>query len=594
MATSKRYLKLLDFEVRLTRTIENRRLDSDVGAIRKWFQRRMSTETTTTTSSLDNNNNDSATTSSRIVEQPQHHQQQRRDDEIPVNPRVLQVVLEDYLMDYLKTELINDKTDYATPFQVILYPRTNNRRNRALGSSEYDVDNNKLLEDDGVIDDDDDWHQGFDDDDESGLGRIEMNGIFNSNLESDGTNGGGIEFEEDTLSLLSTTSSLLSHDPTTTTPNQHYLRHQTTNRRTAKNLYSYSKNFGGRVEFEIIDDPSPSNTFVIPSSATVIAYQAQAHAAETDDLLNRLQSTDATDGLTSTTAVTISFASSNNNNGSPQVPTIGPPPNNDNGFDVIIVIAIAVAACSLMLLAFALFLAFRRRKQRRDGQNKEIGSPRNVSTKKSSEGSRSPLNNNAPPVFEVVENDDNISEYTESVYSMPVALGVGDQQQKGVSRGVEMPYGASSRGLEQSFGGGSNRFNPRYVGSEAVEELSRESSEDVNDLDGIPPAHGDGHLFNMLPAVAQDTAEKTTTASVLKDSVLGQLGMDLDHDALIDRDIHSSLEAYGNGDIPDPHGNAHSQDGEHNDALSLSSAETYGFSLDGMNSTVATSTKYGY
>jgi len=583
--STKTFLKLLDFEVRLIRdtAIGNRRLEygdgDEAGAIRRWFQRRTS----------NTNTNDE----SRIEEQ-------RRDaEEIKVNRDALQIVIQDYLMNFLSAELANSqKAVYAMPFAVSLYPRTN-RRTRALA---YDVDQT-LREGDG------DLYEGFEEEEEEDLKRIEMKGIFNSNLE--GGNGLALELDfADDISLISTTSSLQSHDPTTstTTTSQHqpHLR-QNTNPSRRTELRTYSAKFGGRVAFEIGDeDSSESKTKttpkpVIPPESFIQAKQAQGLVDEDNKLLELLMDTNPSNGLSSSTNVDISFQTSN-----PQLtptytpPTNDNPTNNERGFDIIIVIAIAVAACSMMLLGFALFLAFRRRKRRRDGQIREIGSPLHEATKKTvSTGSRSPLGNgNSPPVFEIMENDDNVSEYTESVYSMPVALGVGEQQKCSSGRTLE-GHCAPARGVERSVGNVSTRFSPRYVGGDAMEERSAESSNDANEMDGIPPSpdssrYKDDEGNDLLPVVTPDLADKTTTASVLKDSVLGQLGMNADHDALIENDIHSSLEAYGNGDIPDLYDNSQSQDGENHDALSLSSAETYGFSLDGMNSTVANSTKYGY
>ena len=71
-----------------------------------------------------------------------------------------------------------------------------------------------------------------------------------------------------------------------------------------------------------------------------------------------------------------------------------------------------------------------------------------------------------------------------------------------------------------------------------------------------------------------------------------RLGVELypNHELLIAEDIATSLEVYAMGGILD--GSSGSR--EDNNNLSLSSAETYGYSLDGMNSTVANSVRYGY
>jgi len=60
-------------------------------------------------------------------------------------------------------------------------------------------------------------------------------------------------------------------------------------------------------------------------------------------------------------------------------------------------------------------------------------------------------------------------------------------------------------------------------------------------------------------------------------------------EGVIDDDINTSLSAYGNG-------TPLSLNRQDDDALSMSSSESYGYSLDGVGSTVAgtTTTKYGY
>jgi len=170
-------------------------------------------------------------------------------------------------------------------------------------------------------------------------------------------------------------------------------------------------------------------------------------------------------------------------------------------------------------------------------------------------------------------NEDTISEYTESVFSMPAV-----QEMKG--HGKAPLRGGSKVSV-------SDHFSPRYVGREAVEERSGEgSSEGAGDVGGVPPpiavGHNGGDSRVIQAILVTPLASETAGTDVFND-----------HKALIDEDITTSLEAYGIGGSGLA-GMTMAGSQKDEDNLSLSSTETYGYSLDGMNSTVATSTKYGY
>merc|ERR1712038_1409888 len=107
---------------------------------------------------------------------------------------------------------------------------------------------------------------------------------------------------------------------------------------------------------------------------------------------------------------------------------------------------------------------------------------------------------------------------------------------------------------------------------------------------------GDNSVATPMPPVTQE--DNTVEEKSLPQSLASLEGLKVmdnkedEHEALITDDIHSSLQAYARQSMIDMGVDDQSKEG--GDNLSLSSAETYGFSLDGV-STVANSVKgYGY
>lgn len=406
----------------------------------------------------------------------------------PVDIDNLQVVIQDYLKEFIEMKLNDNKLDYAPPLEVTLFP-INRRR---------------------LVDNEDEE-------------RVHLSGIFNINVEED-------EFD-------------LGKAPMS------QIRGNTVERDMEVSLSRYKASFQGSVVFERDQDE------IIPLANTVQALQLRAFTDEEKIFIQRLQNSAPETGLDAVTSISASAISSN-----PQ-PTMGSDNRDEDAqsFDAIIVIAIAVAACSMILLGFALFLAFRRRQKQKAGHSKMSESPHYKSSNKT-ESINSPMSrqiNSSPPLAEMqleLDQDDNISEYTESVYSLP---------------------------LETKKAGVSSRFNPRYILSERIptEEVSADSSEDIVDILGIPP-----------PVMGEDTKlqEEEKETDPLTDKLETGISSRLYPEDVIDNDITTSLSAYDNNELSLQH--------ENDDALSLSSAETYGFSLDGVGSTVAgaTSTKYGY
>jgi len=240
------------------------------------------------------------------------------------------------------------------------------------------------------------------------------------------------------------------------------------NRRMVITRSHYESSFSGSVIFEQED----VERFTIPRDNTVQSIQLEALSDEEGVLLGALQNSNPETGLDAVTSISASSATS----GTPQQPPVtGPNVQEGQGVDAIIIIAIAVAAGSMMLLGFALLLAFRRRqKQRAEGHSKMMESP-GYKTSGKTESDNSPLSRQlvaSPPVAEMqleLDQDDNVSEYTESVFSLPP-----ETKKIGVS----------------------SRFNPRYIVSNERnngEEVSADSSED----EIIPP-----------PPVVRDNCEE--------------------------------------------------------------------------------------
>ena len=176
-----------------------------------------------------------------------------------------------------------------------------------------------------------------------------------------------------------------------------------------------------------------------------------------------------------------------------------------------------------------------------------------------------------------MNSNDNISDYTESVFSLPKQT-----KQKKIKESLSPHFDNNKKHQKIS-----SRFNPRYIiSSKKSADGESENSRDDDTSLGLP------HLASTESKVVgnrdANAYSKNSTQSKAEDT-------DNDHTGLypadiIDDDITSSLSAYGRGmGLPNIQRN-------NDDGVSLSSAESYGFSLDGVGdqSTFAASTKYGY
>ena len=336
----------------------------------------------------------------------------------------------------------------------------------------------------------------------------------------------------------------------------------------------------------------------IPSSNYLQVKQLQAQGDENGDLLRLMQESGDSTGLNSVSRVelgvyTISDTNDPNlNNNRPIEPTQGP-----ESYDVVIIIAVVVAACSMMLLGFALYLAFRRRQVPESMMKTNEISP---TTRKTDQdlSPHSQTRRNNQPVFEIkqsaLQHDDAISDYTESVYSLPTA--VKSAKKAWLKHSAEESVISKSTKV-------SNRFNPRYIISSKRSNASSSADEgdllfdnhDVTqEMEGVPQMTSPMKKVLMGSEPVDPPLRKGGERSDKKPSLKSPSGLSesgLYPADVIDDDITSSLSAYGAGlsnhfkkivDKPD-------------DDVSLSSYESYGFSLDGADySTIANSTKYGY
>jgi len=348
-------------------------------------------------------------------------------------------------------------------------------------------------------------------------------------------------------------------------------------RRRRNEVYKISKNYDGVAVF-MRDGQS-----TIPSENSFQSKQLQAHADEDRELIEMLQSAPTSTGLDNIASVYLSVNFNDGINGGDDNVEVPKPdsPAEAVSYDYIIIIAVIVAGCSMILLAFALFLAFRRRSYngRQPLKTKEM-SPR-------TEQEESPTSNRIPsPPVQVMEvhpeHDDNISDYTESVFSLPVQTKkekIKESLQKSALINIKH-YRASSR------------FNPRYIMSnkKSSDVDSEESNQDVDrDLAPVGFTSTDKSM-QIGTEVSNSRSETTPNPNQGTPEPPGSSGL---YPAdLINDDISSSLSAYKKG----MNKMSHYKNRNPDDAVSLSSAESYGFSLDGVGdqSTIANSTKYGY
>lgn len=297
----------------------------------------------------------------------------------------------------------------------------------------------------------------------------------------------------------------------------------------------------------------------IPSENYVQSKQLQAHADEFNELLFRIRNSPTSSGLDNVASISLSVDVSSGG-GNVYTPT-----QNTNNYDFIIIIAVIVAGCSMVLLGFALYMAFRRKNY--NGASPMVQSK--LSPRTDTDLSPTSQRHSPPPPVQIMElhpdNDDNISEYTESVYSLPMKAKK-LKVKESLSRPKDNNHHISSR------------FDPRYIISSKRSndgESDRSSNDDEASF-GIP------HL-----AASEKIIERGTNKHHSSEEPTGLYPADI-----IDDDITSSLSAYEKGLSLLKHGKTQN----HDDAVSVSSFESYGFSLDGVGdqSTFAASTKYGY
>mmetsp|Transcript_25010 Transcript_25010/g.37032 ORF Transcript_25010/g.37032 Transcript_25010/m.37032 type:complete len:511 (-) Transcript_25010:351-1883(-) len=332
----------------------------------------------------------------------------------------------------------------------------------------------------------------------------------------------------------------------------------------------------------------------VPSPNFLQAKQLQAQSDENGELLDKLQSSDKATGLHAVTGVELSASTSE-----PETPTgngnAQTSPATDS-FDAVIIIAVVVAACSMLLLGFAIYLAFRRRQDsgtRMQKTNEISPTTRGTENEPSPQGQNT-KRGHSPPVLEIneggLQHDDAISEYTESVYSLPSAV-------KSAKKAWLQHSSADPSDVKSAKA--SARFNPKYIlssrsnaSSSADEgELLFENRGATEEMEGVPQMtspmkkalrESEGNFFS-----APASGDRPQVADVKHATEEDKKYADI-----IDDDIHSSLSAYGNGGISN---HFKSMVDKTDDGESVVSLESYGFSLDGADySTVANSTKYGY
>lgn len=336
----------------------------------------------------------------------------------------------------------------------------------------------------------------------------------------------------------------------------------------------------------------------IPSSNFLQAKQLQAQADVDGILLGKLQSSSRETGLHAVTAVELGVSTSE-----PELPRPGSTnePNGQGSFDAVIIIAVTVAACSMALLIFALFLAFRRRQANAVKMEKtnEISPTTRDTDKDLSPQAKGNSFGSDPPLLEikqsVLQHDDAISEYTESVYSLPSVVKSAKKAwlQQNVESAMRKPARASTR------------FNPKYILSSRSNASSSADEDDLlfenrgatEEMEGVPQMTSPMKEA-LMEAEKKISFDKSVSGSNKsqdhKQETEGVSRSGLYPAEVIDDDITSSLSAYANG-IGISKQMKTLVDNKADDGASVCSYESYGFSLDGADySTVANSTKYGY
>lgn len=335
----------------------------------------------------------------------------------------------------------------------------------------------------------------------------------------------------------------------------------------------------------------------VPTPNFLQAKQLQAQADINGDLLQKLKNSDPSTGLNAVTEISLSV----NTRGTPNSSLDSSSNPSKNSVDIVIIIAVVIAACSMMLLGFAIYVAFRRRQTSNQKRKTKEISPRTRTTDLASPTS---ANNEKPPV-RVMElkpdHDDNISEYTESVYSAPIRKAAKSQaQRQWLKEQVSL--------VERKPAKVSSRFNPRYI----ISGRSNASSSDVES----DQSHGASEEMEGVPSLPTPVkmAMNNFGSSQAPQSKYTEQGAWTS--SQIDDDITSSLNAYvhpveasrkkkekTNDDLSVATSTLSSYaknlglNRKDNDEASVASYTSFGFSLDGVGdqSTIAdNSTKYGY
>lgn len=332
----------------------------------------------------------------------------------------------------------------------------------------------------------------------------------------------------------------------------------------------------------------------VPSPNFLQAKQLQAQSDENGALLDKLQSSDQATGLHAVTGVALSAATLE-----PETPAAvdnGQTDPTADSFDAVIIIAVVVAACSMLLLGFAIYLAFRRRQDsgaQMQKTNEISPTTRGTDNEPSPQGQHT-QRGHSRPVLEIsqsaLQHDDTISEYTESVYSLPSAV-------KSAKKAWMQHSSADPSDVKSAKA--SARFNPKYILSSRSNTSSSADEGDLlfenrgatEEMEGVP------QMTSPMKKALRESEDIFFSAPASGDrpqvaDVKHATEEDKKYADIIDDDITSSLSAYGNGGISD---HFKSMVDKNDDGESVVSYESYGFSLDGADySTVANSTKYGY
>ncbi len=539
---------------------------------------------------------------------------QRRRDTIQVDIDKLTDILEEYFDDYLSkgfSDLANNNEKLWAPFSHVSLSDMRRRRRRLL---------------DNGIDNDEDWD-------------ADLEGVFN--------NESPLDIDMDMVQPMGT-----SRKQETITLNR--VKSGNLRRRNEKTTYLVAEQYSGVAIFNKDGD------LPIPSNNELQEHQLGAQADSKGHLLLALRDENnrispSGDVTAVSLSVALSYQSTDpsiNNNSNVNMQNNGIPVT---GTNAVIVIAVAVAACSMCLLGFALYLAFRRRQQPDGSHNnnlqlKEI-SPNNHRTLPAT-NDISPLTTVtqrkghpgdekiAPPVLEMQvhpHHDDAISEYTESVYSLPVTAGASLRSNSVSARGdlTHQQRQLLRNQDEHEKPKVSNRFNPRYIISSKRSSNASDSDNEqsmaefcgvgrgaLQEMEGVPQlttpmkealrqtqvsqSHESSDV-TPLTGISADIRDRATTARKPTSGNGKKSSTTLSPSGLypadvIDNDINSSLAGYTKGpNVGKSFRNYMAGDdsvitnNKNDDGGSVSSYESYGFSLDGADySTVANSTRYGY